>query len=62
MGRFSRSFDGTNVSLHFTLEFTRLVPHSIPWRTSMTPWGVEDIDDVRNEVVAKLFLETDPPI
>ena len=28
----------------------------------MSPWGAQGIDDVRNEVVARIFLEADPHI
>lgn len=28
----------------------------------MTPWGPEDIDDIRSDVVAQISLEADPPV
>jgi hypothetical protein len=28
----------------------------------MARWNAEQVDDVRNEVVARIFVEADPPI
>lgn len=62
MGRFIWSSNNTHVFLHFILELTRPVHHSISWRTVMARWNAEQVDDVRNEVVARISLEADPPI
>ena len=62
MGRFSVSFNGSIVFLHFLLPLTRPVHRSIRWKTAMSPWEPQDIDNVRDEVVARIFLEADPHI
>ena len=62
MGRLIWSFSNTHVYLHFILELAGTGHYSIPWRTAVARWNAEQIDDVRNEVVARVSLEADPPI
>ena len=62
MGRLIWSCNNTHVVLHFVLALTGPVPRSVSWRTVLARWNVEQVDDVRNEVVARIFLTADPPI
>ena len=61
MGRLIWSCNNAHVYLHFILELSRPVHHSISWRTVVARWNAEQVDDVRNEVVARISLEADPP-
>lgn len=62
MGRLIWSCNNTHVFLHFVLALAKPVPRSISWTTVVARWNAEQVDDVRNEVVARIFLRVDPPI
>ena len=67
LGQFYCSFDGNKICLKFVAKLDQPDDHpespSIVWRATMDPLDpYGDIEDVRSEVIAGIFLEADPPI
>lgn len=63
LGQVYCSSDGSQVTLIFVVKLELPDSPSILWRTIVDPLGTDgDIEDVRGEAVASIFLEADPPV
>jgi hypothetical protein len=62
MGRFRSFSNGVEVNFHFILQLNQPKLREVSWRASVPFWEPgQDLDDIRNGLVAKLYLESDPP-
>ena len=63
LGQLYCSFDGSQISLIFVVKFERPNFPSIVWRTTVNPlYPGRDVEGVRSEAIAEIFLEADPPV
>jgi hypothetical protein len=62
-GRLYCSSNGIGVSLELVVDFNQPNFPSVFWRTTLTRSDLaRGVDYARNEVVARIFLQADPPI
>lgn len=63
LGQFYCSSNGSQISLTFVVKFELPNSPSIIWRTTMDPLNSGgEVEGVRSEAIAEIFLEADPPV
>ena len=63
LGQFYCSSDGRKISLTFVVKFELPRSPLIIWRTTLDPLSSGgDVEEVRSEAIAEVFLEADPPV